>query len=259
MRRRRSLEERIADHRRVEQQEIGKLRDYAERCGGDVRRTLSWLSTETADKSPVAKSQDMMIRLCLAFDLDLAQARRATEWAELGLGGRVSGKELEAAVGPRFVVRTGGVLLGSSDVQRQAGRQYRIRAKVEGDDMRPLTFQRTFCVWSYEHEDQRLVLRSWDGLPGFGALDVEFRGVLEMKLPPAWRGGELSLNEEPDAVPDSGAGGGPSRMFVLSDGKGPRSFVRCVSVSVYRSEPDGGPEPERNPPRPGRRDVGGVS
>lgn len=29
-------------------------------------------------------------------------------------------------------------------------------------------------------------------------------------------------------------------MFVLSDGTGPYSFVRCVSVGPYRSEPDGG-------------------
>lgn len=102
------------------------------------------------------------------------------------------------------------------------------------------------------------MLRSWDGLPGLGALDVEFRGVLEMKLPPAWTG-ELSVAEEPDADPDSGADGGPSRMSVLSDGKWLRSFVRCMSVSLYRSEPDGGSGTGTEPPRPGRRDVGGVS
>ncbi|MFE1901679.1 hypothetical protein [Streptomyces yangpuensis] len=188
----------------------------------------------------MAKSQDMMIRLCMAFDLDLAQARCAAQWAELGLGGQVSGEQLQEVVGPRFVVRARDIVLTSSDVQRQARRQYRIRTPIDDADIRPLTFQRTFGVWSYEFEDQRLVLRSWDGLPGFGALDTEFRGVQEMKLPPAWTGGELSVTEESEAGPDSGVGGVPGRMFVLSGGKGPRSYVRCVSVSLYRSEPDGG-------------------
>ncbi len=91
-------------------------------------------------------------------------------------------------------------------------------------------------------------LRSWDGLPGLGALDVEFRGVLEMRLPPGWSGGELSLNEEPDADPDSGARGGPSRLFVPSVGKGPRGYVCCLSVSLYRSEPDGGSGTGTGPP-----------
>ncbi|MFJ7777977.1 hypothetical protein [Streptomyces yangpuensis] len=130
---------------------------------------------------------------------------------------------------------------GDADVQRQARRQYRIRTLIDGAEILPLTFQRAFWVWSYEYGDQSLVLRSWDGLPGFGALDIEFRGVQEMKLPPASTGGgELSVTEESEAGPDSGVGGVPGRMFVLSDGKGPRSFVRCVSVSLYRSEPDGG-------------------
>ncbi|MFG2340856.1 hypothetical protein [Streptomyces yangpuensis] len=223
VRRRRSLEERIAEHRLVEQERVRLLRDYAEGCGGSVRRTLSRLSAEIGDKDPVAKSQDMMIRLCTAFDLDLAQARSATQWAELGLGGQVSGEQLEEVVGPRFVVRAGDVVLTSSDVQRQARRQYRIRTLIEDVGTRPLFLRRTFCVWSYEYEDQRLVLRSWDGLPGFGALDIEFRGVQEMKLPPAWTGGELSVTEESEAGSDSGIGGVPGRMFVLSDGKGPRS------------------------------------
>ncbi|MGW2269596.1 hypothetical protein [Streptomyces yangpuensis] len=152
----------------------------------------------------------------------------------------MSGEQLEEVVGSRFTVRDGDFVLTSSDVQRQARRQYRIRTLIDGAEIRPLTFQRAFCVWSYEYGDQSLVLRSWDGLPGFGALDIEVRGVQEMKLPPAWTGGEVSVAEESEAGPDSGAGGGPSRMFVLSDGKGPRSFVRCVSVSAYRSQPDGG-------------------
>ncbi|MET9636297.1 hypothetical protein ABZY83_07720 [Streptomyces virginiae] len=91
------------------------MHEYVERCDGDVRRTLIRLSTEIGDKDPVAKSQDMMIRLSLALD------------------GQVSGEQLEAAGGPRFVVRAGGVVLGSSDVQRQAGRQYRIRTKAQGE------------------------------------------------------------------------------------------------------------------------------
>lgn len=38
---------------------------------------------------------------------------------------------------------------------------------------------------------------------GIRRADVEFRGVLEMRLPRAWRGGVRSLTEESD----SGAGG----------------------------------------------------
>ncbi|KOU33715.1 hypothetical protein ADK53_17860 [Streptomyces sp. WM6373] len=43
------------------------------------------------------KAQEMMVRLCLAFDLDLAQARCATECVELGLGGNISDGRLKAA------------------------------------------------------------------------------------------------------------------------------------------------------------------
>ncbi|KOU85949.1 hypothetical protein ADK93_20935 [Streptomyces sp. XY58] len=88
MRRRRSLEERIAEHRWLEQREIRQLHEYVERCDGDVRRTLIRLSTEIGDKDPVAKSQDMMIRLSLALD------------------GQVSGEQLEA-VGWAAVRRPG--------------------------------------------------------------------------------------------------------------------------------------------------------
>ncbi|MFJ9763027.1 hypothetical protein ACIRUY_04350 [Streptomyces erythrochromogenes] len=79
----------------------------------------------------------------------------------------MSGEQLDEVFGPRFVVRAGDVALTSSDVQRQARRQHRARTLSDGADMRtPFTFQRGFCVWSYEHQDRRLVLRSWDGLPG---------------------------------------------------------------------------------------------
>ncbi|MFK0258729.1 hypothetical protein [Streptomyces sp. NPDC090445] len=139
-------------------------------------------------------------------------------------------------------------MLGSSDVHRQARRQYRIRTPVEGDDIRPLTFRRTFYIRSYGHEGQRVVLRSWDGLPGFGALEVEFSGVLEMKLYPAMSGSELSITEEWDATTDFSASGMPSRLFLLSDGTAQRSFVRCASVSLYRSEPDGGSGTGTEPP-----------
>ncbi|MFB7170155.1 hypothetical protein ACFCYM_04875 [Streptomyces sp. NPDC056254] len=60
-------------------------------------------------------------------------------------------------------------MLTSSDVQRQARRQYRIRMLIDGVDSLPLTFQRPFCIWSNGYEDGLLVLRNGDGLPEFGA------------------------------------------------------------------------------------------
>lgn len=190
----------------------------------------------------------MMIRLCLAFELDLAQARCAVVWAGLGLGGQVPDEQLEATVGPRFIARSGGMELSSSDVYRQARRQYRIRTLVDGDGIRPLTFRRTFHVCSYGQEAGRLALRSWDGRAGFGALEVEFGGVLEMKLRPGFRGGALSITEESAATADSGADGIPGRLFLLSDGTVQGAFVRCGSVRVYRSEPDGGLGTGTEPP-----------
>lgn len=109
VRRRRSLDERIAERRRVEQERVRLLRDYAEGCGGSVRRTLTRLSAEMEGGDPVVKSQDMMIPLCPAFELDLAQARCVTEWGELGIGGQVSGEQLEEVVGARFAVRGRGL------------------------------------------------------------------------------------------------------------------------------------------------------
>ncbi|MFF4387513.1 hypothetical protein ACFY0G_12115 [Streptomyces sp. NPDC001552] len=241
----------MAEYERVEREGVRRLRDHAEGCGGSVPRTLSWLAGEVGSEvecaTASAASQDMMIRLCLAFDLDLAQARCATAWVGLGLGGQVSDVELEAIVGNRFVARPGDDVLSSSDVRIQARRQYRITTPVEGADGRPpLLVRRAFHVRSYAHEGRRVVLRSWDCKPGFGALEIEFGGVVEMQLPDAFRGGELSVAEERDETFD----GPTSRLFVLADGTSQRSFVRCASVGVYRSEPDGGSGTGTEPPDP---------
>ncbi|MGY4388747.1 hypothetical protein ACVWXB_002046 [Streptomyces sp. TE12347] len=64
----------------------------------------------------------------------------------------------------------------------------------------------------------RLVLRSWDGRAGFGALEVEFGVVLGMKLPPGFRGDALSITEESVAAVDPGVDGLPGRLFLLADG-----------------------------------------
>ncbi|MGZ9934152.1 hypothetical protein ACXNSR_30225 [Streptomyces sp. NC-S4] len=252
-RRRLSVEERVAELQRAERESVRRLRDHAEGLGGSVPRTLSRLGGEVESEgcgevgcaTASAKAQHMMIRLCLAFDLDLAKARCATEWVRLGLGGQVSDEELEAVVGTRFVARDGDVVLGSSDLCRQALRQHRIRTLVEEYGTRPLSFRRSFHIRSCEPEGRRVVLRSWDGtLAGFGALEIEFDGVLEVRLPSGFRGSELSVSEDPDGVDTRG------RLFLLADGTAQRSFVRCASVRVYRSGPAGGSGTGTEPPDP---------
>ncbi|WP_406293533.1 hypothetical protein OG948_02825 [Embleya sp. NBC_00888] len=247
---RRGVEERFAEHTRREKEAVRRLREYAARNDGSILRTLSRLSAEIGDGgAPATKSQEMMVLLCLAFDLDLARARYATAWAGLDLGGRASDQQVEATVGLRFVLRAEVPEFGSSDLYRQARRQYRIRTLVGGDELLPMTFRRTFRVHSFTDEDQRLVLRSGGDLTEFGTLDVEFGGVREMKLHPVFHRGEFAVTEEPDTPTDSD--GPPARRFVLSDGTTTRrGFVRCASVHLYRSEPDGGSGTGTEPPEP---------
>ncbi|MFD7394698.1 hypothetical protein ACFV60_06620 [Streptomyces virginiae] len=94
------------------------------------------------------------------------------------------------------------------------------------------------------------MLRSWDGRAGFGALEVEFGVVLGMKLPPGFRGDALSITEESVAAVDPGVDVLPGRLFLLSDGIVQGAFVRCTSVHVYHSEPDGGSGTGTEPPDP---------
>ncbi|MFD4937927.1 hypothetical protein [Streptomyces virginiae] len=42
------------------------------------------------------------------------------------------------------------------------------------------------------------------------------------------------------AAVDPGVDGLPGRLFLLADGIVQGAFVRCASVHVYHSEPDGG-------------------
>ncbi|MER6363241.1 hypothetical protein [Kitasatospora sp. NPDC001527] len=247
--RRPTLDELAEEDRRREHAETLALREYAARHGGSVHETLRWLAARhDCACGPVERAHEIAVRLGIAFDLDPVAAVRAAEWSGLGPGGTVSDALLAEAVGPRFVARPENVGFGPSDFARMAFRQARSRTPLGGAEGltgavgEPLiVLEHTAVLHTYAPEDGRLVLRSRDGRPGFGMLEVEFRGVREMTVVPHYDDA-LTITEAPEP--------GPLRRLLLADGRGARGSVRCSSVHLYRSEPAGAGRDGDEPPDP---------
>ncbi|MFB7475174.1 hypothetical protein [Kitasatospora sp. NPDC056184] len=248
-RRRPTLDEIAEEDRRREYAETLALQEYAARHGGAVHETLRWIAARhDCTCGPAEKAHEIAVQLGIAFELDPVAAVRAAEWSGLGLGGTVSDALLAEAVGPRFVARPESVRLNPSDFSRMASRQARTRTPLSGEDGLTaavgepvVVLEHVTVLHAYAPEDARLVLRSRDDRPGFGLLEVEFRGVREMTVLPHYDG-PLTIAEAPEP--------GPLRRLLLTAGGAARGSVRCSSVHLYRSEPAGPGVDGDEPPDP---------